>query len=187
MNLKESIRKILKEETSINQKVRDIILNGSEFDDWIKAVRLQYGDFVPLYHATTEQTSKLIDKEGFKLVDGKNYKSFSNEPILYFQIGKSDYVSTNRPALYRLDVPIEFLYNAEVDMDGPDITDEVLFKYVDETDWEELPTDIRDAIIYFIWNDFKLDGTEIIISNRFIDDPDEDIFKGLKPIKVKDN
>ena len=187
MNLKQSIRKILKEETSINQKVRDIILNGTEFDDWIKAIRLQYGNIIPLYHATTEQTSKLIDKEGFKLVDGKNYKSFSNEPILYFQIGKSDYTSTNRPVLYRLDVPIDFLYNAVVDMDGPDITDEVLFKYVDETDWEELPYDIRDAIIYFIWNDFKLDGTEILISDRFMDDPSEDIFKGLKPVKVKDN
>ena len=87
MNLQENIKRILREET-LDEKIKDIILNGVDFDDWIKAVRLQYGDVVPLYHATTKENSKLIDKEGFKLVDGKNYISFSREPLLYFQIGK---------------------------------------------------------------------------------------------------
>ena len=175
---------ILREETS-SEQIKDIILNGTDFDDWIRAIKMKYGDIVSLYHATTKENSKLIDKEGFKLVDGKNYKSFGKEPILYFQIGKSDYQAENRPVLYRLDVPIDFLYNADIDMDGPNISDETLFKYVDEETWDDLPYEIRDAIIYFIWNDFKLDGTEIFITDRFMDKPGEDIFKGLTPKKIK--
>ena len=185
MNLQENIRRILREETS-HEEIKDIILNGDDFDDWIKAIRIQYGDTVPLYHSTTEENSKIIDKEGFKLTYGKNYKSFSKELILYFQIGESDYVSKNRPVLYRLDVPVDFLYNAEIDMDGPNISDEELFKYVDEETWDDLPYEIKDAITYFIWNDFSLDGTEIFITGRFLDNDSDDIFKDLKPIKVKD-
>ena len=183
MNLQENIKRILTEET-LDEKIKDIILNAVDFDDWIKAVRLQYGDVVPLYHATTKENSKLIDKEGFKLVDGKNYISFSREPLLYFQIGKSDYQSDSRPVIYRLDVPIDFLYNTDIDMDGPNISKETLFKYVDEETWDDLPSEIRDIIIYFIWNDFKLNGTEIIVTNRFLDDPTENIFKDLKPTKI---
>ena len=69
-------------------------------------------------------------------------------------------------------------------MDGPNISKETLFKYVDEETWDDLPSEIRDIIIYFIWNDFKLNGTEIIVTNRFLDDPTENIFKDLKPTKI---
>ena len=189
MRLQESIRRILIEETNSgqsDQKIKDMILNGVDFDDWINAVRLKYGDVVPLYHATTKENSKIIDKYGFKLVDGKNYKSFGKEPILYFQLGESDYVSSNRPVLYRIDVPVEFLYNADIDMDGPNITSNELFKYVDEETWDDLPYEIKDAITYFIWNDFSLDGTEIFITNRFLEDTSENIFKNIKPIKLVD-
>ena len=189
MNLQEHIRKVLREEINTkqnDQKIKDMILNGDDFDDWINAVRLKYGDVVPLYHATTKENSKIIDKYGFKLVDGKNYKSFGKEPILYFQMGESDYVASNRPVLYRIDVPIEFLYNAEIDMDGPNILDEELFRYVDEETWDDLPYEIKDAITYFIWNDFSLDGTEIFITNRFLEDTGENIFKDIKPIKLTD-
>ena len=184
-SLQESIRRILREETS-SEQIKDVILNGTDFDDWIRAIEMQYGDIVPLFHATTKENSKLIDKEGFKLVDGKNYKSFGKEPILYFQIGKSDYQAKNRPVLYRLDVPLDFLYHAEIDMDGPNISDEILFKYVDEETWDDLPYEIKDAIKYFIWNDFKLDGTEIFITNRFLDDLTDNIFNNLKPVKIID-
>jgi hypothetical protein len=184
-SLQESIRRILREETS-SEQIKDVILNGTDFDDWIRAIKMQYGDIVPLFHATTKENSKLIDKEGFKLVDGKNYKSFGKEPILYFQIGKSDYQAKNRPVLYRLDVPFDFLYHAEIDMDGPNISDEILFKYVDEETWDDLPYEIKDAIKYFIWNDFKLDGTEIFITNRFLNDLTDNIFNNLKPVKIID-
>ena len=184
-SLQESIRRILREETS-SEQIKDVILNGTDFDDWIRAIKMQYGDIVPLFHATTKENSKLIDKEGFKLVDGKNYKSFGKEPILYFQIGKSDYQAKNRPVLYRLDVPFDFLYHANIDMDGPNISDEILFKYVDEETWDDLPYEIKDAITYFIWNDFKLDGTEIFITNRFLNDLTDNIFNNLKPVKIID-
>jgi hypothetical protein len=183
--IKTKIREFINE--NINQdEVKNKILNGTDFDDWIEAVRIQYGNVVPLYHATTKDISKIIDNEGFKLTHGKNYKSFTHEPIMYFQIGKSDYVSSNRPILYRLDVPIDFLYNTDIDMDNPDISDEEISRYVDMEDWDDLPYEIKDAITYFIWNNFKLEGTELLISDRYLQDTNENIFKGLKPIKIVD-
>jgi hypothetical protein len=190
MNLQEQINRIHsmmgvnESKASIDDKIKNKILNASDFDDWIDAVRMKYGDIIPLYHATTEETAKIIDKEGFKLTYGKNYKSFTPEPIIYFQLGESDYVSSNRPVLYRLDVPIDFLYNADIDMDNPNISDEEISKYVDMEYWDDLPYEIKDAITYFIWNNFKLDGTELLFSNRFSENPDENIFIGMKPIKI---
>jgi hypothetical protein len=191
MNLHEEINRIrkvmgLNEDVSVDERVKEKILNGTDFGDWIDAVRMKYGDMVPLYHATTEEASEIIDKEGFKLQEfGKNYKSFSSEPILYFQLGESDYVSSNRPVLYKIEVPVDFLYNTEIDMDNPDVSDEELSKYVDMDGFENLPYEIRDAITYFIWNGLKLDGTELMFTNRFMENPDEDLFKGIKPIKIQ--
>ncbi len=189
--IKTTIREFLSEntnqiKTSINNEIKNKILNATDFDDWIEAVKLKYGNIIPLYHATTKEISKIIDEEGFKLTYGKNYKSFTREPIIYFQLGKSDYVSSNRPVLYRLDAPINFLYNAVIDMDNPNISEKEILKYVDMEHWNGLPYEIKDAIKYFIWNDFKLDGTELLISNRFLQNTNENIFKGLKPIKIVD-
>ena len=183
--IKITIREFLNENTN-QDEIKNKILNATDFDDWVEAVKMKYGNVVPLYHATTEDISKIIDKEGFKLTYGKNYKSFDHEPIIYFQIGESDYVSSNRPILYRLDVPIDFLYNADIDMDNPNISDEEISKYVDMEYWDDLPYEIKDAITYFIWNNFKLEGTELLITNRFSKDTNENIFKGLKPIKIVD-
>lgn len=191
MNLHEEINRIrkvmgLNEDVSVDERIKEKILNGTDFDDWIDAVIMKYGDVVPLYHATTEEASQIIDKEGFKLQEfGKNYKSFGSEPILYFQLGKSDYVSSNRPVLYKIEVPVDFLYNAEIDMDNPDVSDEELSKYVDMDGFEDLPYEIKDAITYFIWNDFKLEGTELMFTNRFMENPDEDLFKNITPIKIQ--
>lgn len=194
MNLQEellrikSMMNILNEgDNIIDKKIKDIILNATDFDDWITAVKLKYGDTVPLFHATTEEKAKKIDQEGFKLTYGKNYKSFTNEKLIYFQLGSSNYISDLRPVLYRLDVPINFLYNADIDMDGPDVTDNELSKYVDMNSFDELPTDIKDVIIYFIWNDFKLEGTELIFTDRYlpVDNQNDDLFGNLKPIRIK--
>ena len=183
--IKTTIIEFLNENVTQNE-IKNKIFNATDFDDWIEAVRMKYGNIIPLYHATTKEKSKIIDKDGFKLTYGKNYKSFGREAIIYFQLGKSDYLSSNRPVLYRLDVPIDFLYNADIDMDNPTISDEEISKYVDMEYWDDLPYEIKNAIKYFIWNDFKLEGTELIISNRFTQDTDENIFKGLKPIKIVD-
>jgi hypothetical protein len=182
--MKDLIKRILREDSK-SDIIKDMILNGSDFDDWIEAVKLKYGEMIPLYHATTKEMSEIIDKEGFKLTYGRNYKSFSPEPLIYFQLGKSDYVSTNRSVLYKIEVPIEFLYNADIDMDNPDVSDEELSEYVDMDNWDNLPYEIKDAIRYFIWNDFKLEGTELLFTSRFMDDSNENPFKNIKPIKIK--
>jgi len=162
--------------------IREIILNMSDWEEFVNAVKLQYGPIIPLYHATTREISKIIDNEGFKLVPGKNRVSWANEDILYFQLGKSTYVADNRPVLYRFDAPVEFLNNCEVDMDNvdgftsdPGINDKV-FKYIPEDEFEELTADVREAIRYYIWNDFKLEGFELIVYDRFTDDL-ENLFK----------
>ena len=70
-------------------------------------------------------------------------------------------------------------------MDNPDVSDEKLSEYVDMDNWDNLPYEIKDAIRYFIWNDFKLEGTELLFTSRFMDDPNENPFKNIKPIKIK--
>ncbi len=180
MNMRNIVKRILSE-IKENNKIKEIILNANDIDDFIKALQIQYGDTIPLYHATTLENSKLIDEYGFKLVGGKNYLSFSDEPFIYFQIGKSDYLSDERPVLYRLDVPLSFIMDyGYADMDNIDISDEELIDY--GVDVDDLNTDILDMIRYFVWNDFKLDGFELLISNR--DGENTDIFKNLTPIKL---
>jgi hypothetical protein len=184
--MKEGIKKFENfiSKNTIEQKVKDQILNGWEFSDWINAIRLQYGNIVPLYHATTEETAELIDEYGFKLTFGKNYKSSQKFKLIYFQLGKSDYVASNRSILYRVDVPIEFIERyCEVDMDNVRVSNEELSQYVDLEEFDTIESEMRDAILYFIWNNFKLEGTELLASDR--DNPDnEDIFMGLKPYRV---
>lgn len=188
-NMKQIIKRILREYTkdtgvNIDEVVKDKILNGTDFEDWIEAVKLKYGEVVPLYHATTKENSEIIDKEGLKLTYGKNYKSFSEEPILYFQLGQSDYSSTDRSVVYRLDVPINFLNNVDIDMDNPELSQDKIGEYIDIYTWVDLPSDIRDAIFYFIWNNLRLDGTELIVRSETLD---QDIFKGTKLTKVNTN
>jgi len=78
MNLKQTIRKVLSEHNKgKDKKIKDIILNATEWDDFLSALAVKYGDTVPLYHATTKETAEIIDREGFRLTYGKNYKSFT--------------------------------------------------------------------------------------------------------------
>jgi len=177
--------KILHEDISTDEKVKDIILNSYDIDGFIEALRLKYGNTVPLYHATTEENAKIIDREGFKLTDGANYKSWSREPIMYFQIGKSDYVASNRPVLYRLDAPLDFISAyAYADMDSAYTEDEELEKLGIENVDNFPSSDMLDIIRYFVWNDMKLDGMELLIADR---NEDGDIFKNLKPIRMNEN
>jgi hypothetical protein len=184
--IKEMMGIINESDKNIDDDVTNTILNGSDWDDFIKALELKYGKTIPLYHATTEETSKVIDKEGFKLTYGKNYISFVNEPIMYFQIGQSDYKSSNRPVVYRMDVPLEFISKyANIDMDNVNITEEELKKVgVDFEYWDDMSSDIRDVISYFVWNGLTLDGMELLISDR--DSEEGNIFNGLQPIKLEE-
>ena len=166
--IKTTIRKFLTEHK--NSDISNIILTAKDWDDFIKAVKIKYGNIIPVYHATTIENSKIIDKEGFKLVQGKNYKSFSKEDILYFQLGKSDYVSDIRPVLYKLEMPIDFLNYCDIDMDNVDISDIEMSKYVNLDLLDDMSSDVKDVIAYFIWNNFKLDGFELILHDRYLSD-----------------
>lgn len=171
----------LNENRNVDNKVKDIILNAKGWDDFIKALKVKFGDTVPLYHATSKEVSKIIDREGFKLTYGKNYKSFDEEPLIYFQIGHSDYQSSDRPVVYRVDVPIDFFRFAYIDMDNVIIDDEDLIDV--GVDAKNLESDISDVIAYFVWNNMTLDGMELLIADR---NDEGDIFKGLTPVKVSE-
>jgi hypothetical protein len=186
MNLQKTIRKVLSEHNKgKDKKIRDIILNATEWDDFLSALAVKYGDTVSLYHATTKETAEIIDREGFKLTYGKNYKSFTPEELIYFQIGHSDYQASNRPVVYRVDVPIDFIAEfADIDMDNVDISDEDLADVgVDMEYFEDMSYEIKDAIRYYVWNNMTLDGMELLITDR---NGVGDIFKGLTPVKVSE-
>jgi hypothetical protein len=170
---------------NINDDIKEKILNATDWSDFTEAIILKYGKTVPLFHATTVENSKIIDKEGLKLTKGKNYKSFQEEDILYFQIGKSDYISENRPILYKLEVTIDFINNCDVDNDNVDVDEETLSKYINLDEFESMDSDIKDVIEYFIWNKFKIEGFELILHNRYTKEG-EDIFKNTKIEKVKE-
>jgi hypothetical protein len=173
----------IRENRNSDKKIKDIILNATEWDDFLSALAVKYGDTVPLYHATTRETAEIIDREGFKLTYGKNYKSFTPEELIYFQIGNSDYQASNRPVVYRLDVPIDFIAEfADIDMDNVDTSDEDLADVgVDMEYFEDMPYEIKDVIRYYVWNNMTIDGMELLITDR---NNVGNIFKGLTPVKV---
>lgn len=183
MTLQENIRVLLYE--NVNDQIKSLILNPKDYDSinpLLDALRLKYGEIVPLYHATSLENSKIIDKDGLRLVYGKNYKSFSKEEILYFQVGISDYRDDYRSVIYRLDAPIDWIGTyAYADMDNVMISDDDLIKYgINNVD--DMCSELRDVICYFIWNKMSIDGMELLIADR---NQDGNIFKGLKLTKIK--
>jgi hypothetical protein len=172
----QKFNQFISESIDINNKIKEIILNGYEFDSFIEALELKYGQTIPLYHATTLENAEIIDKEGIRPVNGKNYKSFSSNPFVYFQIGKSDYIDDSRCVLYKWDAPIEAMNYADADMDGVNVSEDDLEKM--GIDVDDIASDMRDIIRYFIWNDMKLDGMELIFTDLGGDFPE------IKPIRV---
>lgn len=158
------------------------VLGATDWKDWLDAVEAEYGDRVPLYHATTEESAKGIETSGFRFSEGGDRTSFGGGSTLYFQLGKSSYVSSNRPVLFRLDVPVSFLMHAQVDMDSVGASEQDARLRVEGFD--ELDTDVRDAIQYFIGNGMSLDGTELVFRDSAFDDPDS-AFDGLLPVRIR--
>ena len=167
--------------TSIDEQVKDIILNAYDVDGFVKALRVKYGNFVPLYHATTPERSKIIDKEGLILTSGGNRISWANEDNLYFQIGRSDYVSDERSVLYRYDAPLSFISAyAYADMDGVSISEDDEEVQAVAPDIETDSAEIRDIKLYFIDNNFTVEGMELLIMN-VNDDPN---FPIIRPLRI---
>jgi len=176
---------IINENRNVDDKVKDIILNAGDYGSFIEALKVKYGEIIPLYHATTIEYSKIIDEEGFKLVQGRNKNYMGSESFLYFQIGRSGYVSSERSVLYRTDVPLEFMWEFSIDCDSCYASDEDLVKAgvisnIDDIDnfEDEVDSDTQELIRYFVDCGMTLDGMEVITFNN-------EIVQRLIPIKIK--
>ena len=158
----EIVEKIIREINDKKHQLKEKVFNAYEWDGILEAIEFEFGETISLYHATTEEISKIIDEEGFKFTYGKNYKSFQREEIIYFQIGKSDYRSDERSVVYKIDVPVGFLGIAEVDVDTAYVKDEDIYKHIPEEEYDLKDSDTRDAIMYFIWNGMTFYGMELL-------------------------
>jgi len=162
----------LNENNSILKEVKDIVYSATELDDIFGALVIQYGETIPLFHATTEETAEIIKRDGLKLTYGKNYKSFSNDKNLYFQIGRCDYKSSNRPVVLRYDAPISFIEKyAYADVDSVDIDEDEACTITGRDLENETSSDARDFICSFINNGNKFEGLELLIMDLNEDEP----------------
>jgi hypothetical protein len=147
------------------ENIQSIMLQATGIDGLIKALEIEYGSLVPLYHATTTENYEHIQKEGLKIMEGKNYLSFSRSSQLYFQIGKSDYVDDHRSILLKFDAPLDLIEEfAYADLDNVDTNDEELLEH--GVDINQVSSDMADFIRYFVWNGMKLEGMEIILRDE---------------------
>ncbi|RZS95215.1 hypothetical protein [Cecembia calidifontis] len=143
-------------------KIYELMFNPLEDDAFFKALEIQYGKTVPLYHATDLSSYEKIKEEGLVLKEGKNYLHWGYSGQLYFQIGKSDYLDSFRCVLLKYEAPIDWLAQfGFADMDNVTVIDDDLEKY--GVDLEQITSSMRDFLKYYIWNDFKIEGMEIAI------------------------
>ena len=159
---KETYAHVLNMEEEINQRIHELMFNSLEDDGFFKALELQYGKLIPLYHATDLGSYEKIKEEGLVLKEGSNYLHFGYSSQIYFQIGKSDYVDSYRSVLLKYNAPIKWLGQfAFADLDNVTVYDEDLLKFGISLD--EITSEIRDFLKYYIWNEFKIEGMEIMI------------------------
>ena len=75
------------------------------------------------------------------------------------------------------------MFVLEVDMDA---YEETILKYFDDVDdFENMETDIRDLITYFIYYNFELEGMELILNDYSIENP-ETVFNDVKVTKISE-
>lgn len=143
-------------------KIYDLVFNSLKDDGFFKALELQYGETVPLYHATDLSSYERIKEEGLVLKEGKNYLHWGYSTQLYFQIGRSDYLDSFRCVLLKYEAPIDWLAQfAFADLDNVTVRDQNLEKY--GADLKQITASMKDFLKYYIWNDFKFEGMEIMI------------------------
>lgn len=191
MNLSENFKKRLsvlsgiqtEQSSVVLNKVKQLIYKANTFEDCINAIKFQYGNKVPLFHATTPENAALIDQEGIKLTYGNNRTHFGSQLNLYFQIGKSDYHSSERSTLYRWDAPIEFIYKyCNADTDSFSMSEEEVNEIIGRDIQDRHEVDSYDAEIFihaFVNNNNSLEGFELIATSETVDD-----FPIIKPIKI---
>lgn len=159
----------IKESIDVDQQIKDYVLDNYYSEDiLVDCLRMKYGEVVPLFHATDEGSVEMINKEGLRPVEWSNNRTTSDQCV-YFQIGKSDYVASNRPVLYKWDCPLEYFARyAYIDSDSVYTLDEDLEEM--GFDIDGISSDSREFLSYFVANDYKLEGMEIFFANRD-DDP----------------
>jgi hypothetical protein len=183
MNISKPYKKRLLELAGITKdRIKEIVWKANDWDDCVRAVQMQYGNIVPLFHATTTENALIIDKEGLKLTEGGNRKHIGYQENIYFQIGKSDYLSGERSVLYRYDAPIEFILKyCYADTDSINYSEEEVSEIIgrDITDRSEvLSSETEEFIHAFVSNGNKLLGLELIALEN-------DGFPTIIPVKVK--
>ena len=146
----------------LNNAIKKLMLNSIEEDGFFKALELQYGKVIPLYHATDLSSYIRIKKEGLTLREGKNYQNWGYSSQIYFQIGRSDYLDSFRSVLLKYEAPVDWLAEfAYADLDNVTIKDEDLDSF--DVDLESITTEMKDFLKSYIWNDLKIKGMEIMI------------------------
>ena len=159
---KETYAHVLNMEEEINQRIHELMFHSLEDDGFFKALELQYGKVIPLYHATDLDSYEKIKEEGLVLQQGSNYLHFGNPSQIYFQIGRSDYVDSYRSVLLKYNAPIEWLGQfGFADLDNVTVYDEDLLKF--GIPLEQKTSEMKDFLKYYIWNEFKIEGMEIMI------------------------
>lgn len=146
----------------IKNEINSLMFNSLEDEGFFKALELQYGSTIPLFHATDILSYESIKKYGLKIMEGSNFLHFGYSKQLYFQIGRSDYVDENRSILLKYDAPIDFLrVFCFVDLDNVTVKDADLVKFGINLDL--ITSEMKDFLKYYIWNDFNIEGMEIMI------------------------
>lgn len=182
MNLSESYKKRLLELAGVKNPIKKMIWEAVDWDDCVQAIQTQYGNVVPLFHATTPENAIIIDKEGLKLTEGGNRTHIGYQENLYFQIGKSGYLGGERTVLYRYDAPIEFIAQyCEADTDSLNYDSEEVSEIIgrDIEDRSEVADSSAENFIHaFVSNNNNLVGLELIALEN-------DGFPTIIPVKVK--
>lgn len=151
-------------ETKI-QQVQNMIWTAESIEDIFEAIKFQYGLIVPLYHATTKDNAKIIEKEGLKLTYGKNRLHFGKQLNLYFQIGRCDYKSDVRPIVFKYNSTIDFLHKYSLaDMDSISANIDDVNKKLGRDIYNDVESfEVSDFILSFFNNNNKLEGLELLI------------------------
>lgn len=152
-------------EKTTNQRIHELMFNSYGDSGFFKALELLYGKLIPLYHATDGDSYEKIKEEGLVLHQGSNYLHFGNPSQIYFQIGRSDYVDSYRSVLLKYNAPIEWLGQfGFADLDNVTVYDEDLLQFGISLD--EITSEMKDFLKYYIWNEFKIKGMEIMLRDE---------------------
>lgn len=155
----------LLESVNIDEEIKQYVLvNYIDDDILVNALSMKYGGIIPLYHATDEESAKIIEIEGLRPVEFAKNRTTRDECI-YFQIDRSDYVSDNRPILFKWNCTLEYIGKyAYIDTDSVSSSDDELKDLGFNID--DICSDSQDFLSYFVANDYKLAGMEIFFTNR---------------------